>query len=52
MNSDAVKKLFKSAVDLAKKHGVSKKVGFSHISCASALVLKDAVKFVRAILAS
>ena len=46
LNSNAVKKLFKSAVDLAEKYGVSKKVGFSHISCASALVLKDAVKYI------
>ena len=46
LNSDAVKKLFKSAVDLAERYGVSKKVGFSHVSCASALVLKDAVKYI------
>ena len=46
LNSNAVKNLFESAVSLAKKYGVSKKVGFSHVSCASALVMKDVVKYI------
>ncbi len=46
LNSNAVKKLFDSAVSLAEKYGVSKKIGFSHVSCASALVLKDAVRYI------
>ena len=46
LNSDAVKKLFKSTISLAEKYGVSKKVGFSHVSCASALVMKDVVNYI------
>jgi len=46
LNANAVKKLFKSTVSLAKKYGVSRKVGFSHVSCASALVMKDTVKYI------
>ena len=46
LNPNAVKKLFKSAISLAKKYGISKKIGFSHVSCASALVLKDVVRYI------
>ncbi len=45
-NSDAVKKLFKSAVDLAEKYGASRSIGFSHVSSSSALAVKDAVKYI------
>jgi len=46
LNSDAVKKLFKVVVDLARRWGAPDKIGFSHVSCASALVLKDVVKYI------
>ncbi len=46
LNPNAVKKLFESAASLAEKYGVSKKVGFSHVSCASALVMKDVVNYI------
>ncbi len=46
LNSNAVKKLFKVVMNLARKWGVSSKIGVSHVSCASALVLKDAVKYI------
>jgi len=46
LNSDAVKKLFKAAADLARRWRVPEKIGFSHVSCSSALLLKDAVKYI------
>jgi len=46
LNPNAVKKLFESAVSLAEKYGGSKKVGFPHVSCASALVMRDVVKYI------
>ena len=46
LNPDAVKKLFKVVVDLARRWGAPDKIGFSHVSCASALVLKEVVKYI------
>ncbi len=46
LNSDAVKRLFKSTISLVEKYGVSKRIGFSHVSCASALVLKNVVRYI------
>lgn len=45
LNPDAVKKLFRETYKLASRYGVDR-IGFSHVSCASALVAKDAVKFI------
>ncbi len=45
LNPDAIKKLFDETVKLASKYGVDT-VGFSHVSCASALVVKDVVKYI------
>ncbi len=45
LNPDAVKKLFSEVYRLASRYGVET-IGFSHVSCASALVAKDAVKFI------
>ncbi|MCD6511773.1 MAG: B12-binding domain-containing radical SAM protein [Thaumarchaeota archaeon] len=50
LNPDAVKKLFKVVTDLARRWEVPGKIGFSHISCASALVLKDTVRYISDIL--
>ncbi len=46
LNPEAVKRLFRSAVDLARRYGASGKVGFTHVSCASALALKGVVKYI------
>ena len=46
LNPDAVKKLFESSTSLAAKYGISRRVGFSHVSCASALVMRDVVEYI------
>ena len=45
LNPDAVKRLFNEIAKLASKYDVWN-IGFSHISCASALTAKDAVKYI------
>ena len=46
LNSHAIRKLFEELTDLARKWEACEKIGFSHVSCASALVLKDVVKYI------
>ena len=46
LNSYAVRRLFEALTDLARKWEACEKIGFSHVSCASALVLKDVVKYI------
>ncbi len=45
LNADAVKKLYDRIWPIAEKYGVDV-LGFSHVSCASSIVLKDAVKYI------
>lgn len=42
---EAVRKLFTSVLKVSRKYGVLK-VGFSHVSLSSALVMKDTVRFI------
>jgi len=44
LNVDAIKKLYTKTLELTKKYGIDI-IAFSHVSCASALVAKEAVKF-------
>ncbi len=45
LNQDAVEKLFNKVYEIAFKYNVDS-IGFSHVSCASALMLKSAVKYI------
>lgn len=45
LNSEAVKRLFSETMRVVKRYGV-RKVTFSHATLSSALVLKDAVRFI------
>ncbi len=45
LNPDAIKKLFDEVVSLASRYGVDT-VGFSHVSCSSALVVKNVVRYI------
>ncbi len=45
LNPDAIKKLYNRIWRLASSYGVDV-VGFSHVSCASAVVLKETVKYI------
>jgi len=45
LDSEAVKKLFRETFIAVGRHGV-RKISFSHVTLSSALVLKDAVKYI------
>ncbi len=45
LNPDAIKKLFDSVASLASKYDVDT-IGFSHVSCASALMVKNVVRYI------
>ena len=45
LNPDAVKRLFNAVTRLASRYRVNS-IGFSHVSCSSALVLKSTVKYI------
>ncbi len=45
LNPDAVKKLFSETAKLANRYGADT-ISFSHVSCASALLVKNVVKYI------
>ena len=45
-NLDAIKKLYDQTISLMRRYGVEGPLGFSHVTLSTALVIKEAVKYI------